>query len=191
MNTDVFKMCESIARRMAASFSRSAAFVGAAELRQEAWLRMLEAAEVYNGPSDKLGDYLAVSARRALRRMVFRMRVPVTVDGILAYRHGRADEATALTHSRTDSEALAPVASNVTSPEATVADREAQRRLAQLAAEMLANQREGEAVAAVLWGDLESAEAAAAFDLPVVTVYRATREAKRKLARCPRLSEVL
>jgi DNA-directed RNA polymerase specialized sigma24 family protein len=96
-----------------------------------------------------------------------------------------------LRNGRVSDEALACVPAAGVSPEALVADREARERLAQLVAELLASDREAEAVTAVLWGTMESAQAAEAYSLPVATIYAATREAKRKLARCPRLMEVL
>lgn len=192
MTETMFAQCDAVARSLSRSFARTAPFVGLEELQQEAWTKMLEAIPSFDGPAEALHGFLAVAARRALAKMVFRLRAPVSVCGDLMFRDGGADKAAQLMKARVDVAALEPVASAGPTPEVAVADREARRRLAQLVAELLASEREAEAVAAVLFGDLESAQAATAFGLPVTDVYTATREAKRKLARCKRrLSEVL
>ena len=187
MTPENVSLCTEVAERLVRSYRRQAVGIEAAEIRQEAWTAMLAALPTYNGPSEMLEGYLYVTARRAVKFLVWKMSVPasvsrshVTYERIRTLRNGRVAE-----------EVLEAVPAESVGPEAQVADREARERFAQLVAELLASEREGEAVAAVLWGTMESAQAAEAYSIPVATIYQATREAKRKLARCPRLMEVL
>ena len=187
MTPENVALCTEVAERLVRSYRRQAGGIEASEIRQEAWTAMLAALPAYTGPAESLEGYLYVTARRAVKLMLWRLSVPANVPA----RSATYEAIRTLRNGRVAEEVLETVPAESVGPEAQVADREARERFAQLVAELLASEREGEAVAAVLWGTMESAQAAEAYSLPVATIYQATREAKRKLARCPRLMEVL
>ena len=187
MTPENVSLCTEIAERLVRSYRRQAGNIEAAEIRQEAWTAMLTALPSYTGPVEGVEGYLYVSARRAVKLLIWRLSVPANVPA----RSATPEVVRTLRNGRVSEEALACVPAAGVGPEALVADREAKARLAQLVAELLASDREAEAVTAVLWGSMESAQAAEAYSIPVAEIYAATREAKRKLARCPRLMEVL
>lgn len=188
MSPETFETLTAACRQAARAIHKTNRWLAFDDLLQEATAAALEAFPKFDADrGTALGGYLYTSAFRACKRLAWNVagvvtesdRAP-TLDGIARQKAASVDE-----KAIADRPAEGLAADQVLE----AADRRAV--VAQVVADHLAAGREGEAVKAVLFGEMPAREAAATYGLDVRLVYRATEKAKRHMRADRRLMEVL
>lgn len=185
MSPETFALLSRIAGETSHTYHRTHPWLDREELKQEAWVAMLQALPLHAPESGPLAAYLATCAYRACKRLCWRMSVPANVPASSA----TPQKIARLRASTVEESALAvvPEAQGTAAEQMeTIEQREA---LAQLVADCLAQEREPDAIRAVIYGEMPAREAAIAFDVPVARLYKRTEKVRAKLR--ARVQEVL
>lgn len=185
MSPDMFALLSRIAGETSHTYHRTHPWLDREELKQEAWVAMLQAMPLHVAESGPLAAYLATCAYRACKRLCWRMSVPANVPMSSA----TPQKIARLRASTVEESALEVLPGNQGTAAEQLESIEQREALAQLVAECLAQEREPDAIRAVIYGEMPAREAAETFNVPVQVIYRRTEKVRAKLR--ARAQEVL
>lgn len=177
MNAETAATCARVARTVARTLARPRPYIDPADLEQEAWAAMLPKLADYRAEAGSLGGYLHAIAFIACKRLIIKLGAVATIPRREAAK-GEIQRQRATVASETVLEAMPEVAPL---PVERLEQAQARERLAAIVAEHLAHGREGEAIKAVLSGDMRSSEAAETFGVPLSRLYQQTHATKKAL----------
>lgn len=167
-----------VVRQVARVYARRCEWVTAEELEQEGWLAVLDALPRYDAARGDLGGYLYGAAQRAVHHLAWRLGSAVTVYTRNAGALPSAVRAVQMHTVAEDTAAHEPVTVEV---ERALDDARARQRIAEVVGQLLAEDREAEAVLAVIRGEATSAQAADAYGVPLAWLYRTTHKVRRAI----------
>ena len=188
MTHETFATLTDACRQAARAIHKTNRWLAFDDLLQEATAAGLEALPRFDADrGTALGGYLYSAAFRASKRLAWNAasvvpesdRAP-TLEGIARQKAASVDD-----------KAIAERSTEGLTADQLMEAADRRAVVAQVVADHLASGREGEAVKAVLFGDMPAREAAATFGLDVRAIYRATEKAKRQMRTDRRLMEVL
>lgn len=176
MSNDEQTLFSRVAGQVAATYCRRCPWADQQDLEQEAWAAMLEARGRFDPTRCDLGGYLYGAAQRAVHRAAWRQGSPLSVS-----QH-RVDTAQVFAHRR----AAVPAdemqqTTYVVAVEETLDRARARERIASVVGDLLAADREADAVMAVISGEATSSEAAAAYGVALPWLYRTTHKVRRAI----------
>lgn len=176
------------ARQAVSAVCRRARWIDPAEVTQEVWAAMLDALPGFQADHGApLGAYLYRAALRAGRSLVWSLGAPAHVPFVARSKRSAAEACS----SRVDAATLAFQPSDEPTAEEVTERAERASKLAAIVARKLAKNQNGEAIRAVLFGELEPAEAADAYGLDVRQLYWATANARRMIRADRRVKELV
>lgn len=180
-----FATCTKIAEIVTKRYSRTYSWVPRSDLQQEAWVAMLEALPRYDSSRSTLDGFLYVTANTALMHLTWSATAAVHIPRNIRNKH---------TISAGKGVTADGVLESQVSQQASVTDQYEEQELrqvvAQVVAEHLADGREGEVMAAVLSGELTTAQGAEALGIQRNNLYQRLFQLRRCMASDSRLQEV-
>lgn len=175
-----------LARQVSRTVARHRPWLDPSDLEQEAWAAMLAKIDAYDAVSGSLVAFLYPVALIAAKRLAIRLGAVASVPR----RVGSTGEVARQRASSIDETEAAGLSDLAPTPDEALASKEEGALLAAVVAEYLAAGREGDAIRAVLTGELKSKEAAARHAVQVAWLYQATHATKRAIRADKRLSEL-
>lgn len=169
-----------VAQQVAKAYARRCEWASREELEQEAWLSMLDALPRYDATQGDIGGFLYGAAQRGVHRLAWRLGSAVTV----CPRNTSALEGAVRSvqkRTATEETAAAEVPDTSRSVEQALDDARARHRIAEVVGQLLAEDREAEAVLAFIRGEVTSGQAAATYGVPLPWLYKTTFKVRRAL----------
>lgn len=188
MSPETFAILTAACRQAARAIHKTNRWLAFDDLLQEATAAALEALPKFDADrGTPLGGYLYTAAFRASKRLAWNLVSIMTERVRSATLLGIARRKVA----SIDEKAIADLSAEGMTVHQMMEVAHRRAVVAQVVAEHLAADRHGEAVRAVLFGEMPAREAAAMFGLDVRVLYKATEKAKLRLKADRRLMEVL
>lgn len=188
MSPETFATLTAACRQAARAIHKTNRWLAFDDLLQEATAAALEALPKFDADrGTPLGGYLYTAAFRASKRLAWNAAGVVTESDRAPTLEGIARQKA----SSVDEKAIAERSTEGLTADQMMEAADRRAVVAQVVAEHLAADRHGEAVRAVLFGEMPAREAAAMFGLDVRVLYKATEKAKLRLKADRRLMEVL
>jgi len=188
MDTSTFSILTDACRQAARAIHKTNRWLAFDDLVQEASAAALVALPKFDATRGQpLGGYLYVAAFRECKRLAWHLSGAATECDRTPTREGIARRRAA----SVDEKAILAQAAAVPSADEMLDDAKRRARIAAIVAKHLAHGQEGDAVRAVLFGELAPRQAADTFGVPVGVLYRATEKVRRTLKGDRRLLELL